>query len=246
MILTHACNGRAASPRRVGLAWAALSLACGLGAAGAEPGVPEYAAGFALFDKIGAPNVARATYVSVHGAWSIGVRNILPYDYETSGNAWLLAESHDAGGRVVSGTFVINGGEIIELQRRADGAAYDPDEAPAAPTGDWTPANLARDVRRVARFFRDLDREPFPDRALDDDTRARLFLFAQQLPGAALRSVTAEQAVTQRRHRPFVNHVGQRAAAAEQHEQVIADHAGLEPFLKKIIPALTGFLGHGS
>ncbi len=149
-----------------------------------SPKPDDYAKGFALFAGFGLPNLATATYVNVKGDWGLRVRSPLPLDWECSGNAWMLEESRDSNGVPVKGTFVVNGGDVIEFAWGDRWASQPPPVDPlAAPPsgpprleGRWRKANVARDVRTAFRFLKSADRED-----LDAEACGRLFVMACDL-----------------------------------------------------------------
>jgi hypothetical protein len=148
---------------------------------------PDYSKGFALFDKFGVPDVSTAAYVRLEypGAWGDAV---LPYDYTTSGNAWLLTETRDSRGQPARATFALPDGSVIELHWRPDKDSEDTtdDTTPANPVpprcyGRWKPAKLDRDIKLVDSFFRNLQRDRFLVTHLGENRAGLLFLFAAQL-----------------------------------------------------------------
>ena len=185
--------------RTLWLVLACLSMAALLAKAG-EPARPadENAKVFDAFSKLGFPNVATATYVKVQGCWTPRIEDPLPYDYESSGNAWMIAETRDPQGQPVKGTFVVNGGEVIEIgwssARRSPRGGANPLAMPSSavpkPEGQWRKTNPERDVKTALRFLKSIDRESSPEVKLDADMRGKLFLlaFALQQRGDAANS----------------------------------------------------------
>jgi hypothetical protein len=168
--------------------WLALAATFAT-AADSPPQVDDYHEIFAQFAALGLPDVAKATYVKVECAQSLYVEDPLPYDHESSGNAWMLSETCDAEGQPTKGTFSINGGVVIELARgdkwpgrqpQADPRAA-PSSEPPAPVSTWRKANLRRDIKLAMRFLKSLSRERFPEIRLDAHVRGRLLLLAFDL-----------------------------------------------------------------
>ena len=172
------------------LALGCLSMTAALATAEEPPAqAQDYAKGFAQFAKFGLPNVATATYVRIDGCWPARIEAPLPYDYESSGNAWMLVETRGTNGRPLKGTFVVNGGEVIVLdwdsERYRQPAQNDPlappSSEPQALHGSWRKANAERDVKTAMRFLKSLDNERFPEIKCDAAERGKLFLLTFDL-----------------------------------------------------------------
>ncbi len=138
-----------------------------LGAWIAQAGGREDLAAFAArFDGLGLPDVSRAEYVHVLGCWRPRIEDPLPYDWESSGNAWLLWESRDAEGRPVDAAVVVDGSRVVELVDR-DAAKRPPQAeavflAPPSPPSvscpcEWEPGDPAQDVKQALRFLESLE-----------------------------------------------------------------------------------------
>ncbi|MFH0879327.1 MAG: hypothetical protein V2A34_06405 [Lentisphaerota bacterium] len=160
-----------------------LTFAPGLHhARGTENGTQE----FVPFGKLGIPNVSKAAYVKVKACRNPSMGDLLPYDWEPSGNAWMLEETLDPDGNPMKGRFVLNGGDLVDLFHRStkgrlagswSGSSGEEEQA----SGEWAPANLPRDIKKVFRFLKSVDKGGNPEIYMNSDTRARLFLFALQL-----------------------------------------------------------------
>jgi hypothetical protein len=168
-----------------GLAW----LLCAAAARGAPP---DYTSAFQQLESLGAPSVSNATYVQLTLGWppadefySEGryVECMLPYDRRTVGNAWLLQVRPATNGLPASATFLVNGGELVDVERATEDADFGdaPTTDGAFPSGTWEPADLRTDAKRTLRFLKPRSREARPERSLDSRVQARLLLFALQL-----------------------------------------------------------------
>lgn len=166
---------------RPGVALALLSLAASRAPADDASLAPAaLAAGFAKLEQLGAPNVAKAVYVKLESG---AAAPLLPYTYETRGNAWMLTEIRGTNGCPLKATFVTADAATIEVgysddrwQNRESGTTH------ARIFGTWRPANLERDTRAVLSFLNDMHDESASSGVyLGSDTRAALFLFAMHL-----------------------------------------------------------------
>lgn len=127
---------------------------------------------FARFDSYGLPDVSTAAYVKVRACWEPRVDDLLPDDWETSGNAWMLAETRDAKGRPVRARVVVDGSRTFEVVSGQDVTGM-PEEKPvalAAPippkeilaSGCWQEGNPARDAKKGIEFLKSLKWEGEP------------------------------------------------------------------------------------
>ena len=130
----------------------------------------------ARFEKMGLPNVSRAKYVAVLHSGNILAESLLPDDWNTSGNAWLLDEVQSGTNALVKGRLVINGGEIVELCRDAEDMSYETGQAQHLAIGDWENARLARDVKKALQFSESGVKSEDSQRCY-----GRIFLFALHL-----------------------------------------------------------------
>ena len=154
---------------QVGLAagwlWTALAVANPL------PAPEGWAEVFARFDSYGLPDVSTATYVNLMACWEPRVEDLLPDDWETSGNAWMLSEARDAKGQPSRATIVADGSRTFDVVcGGGDGAAdagHSLLEPPAPPkdivaSGRWQEGNAARDAKKGVEFLKSLKWEGEP------------------------------------------------------------------------------------
>ena len=135
-----------------------------------------------LFDRIealGAVSVSNMVYVKVDG-WGSRARNMLPYDYVPSGNAWMICETNDAAGKPLKSTVMINGSEILEIQFGRERDVL-PDERKGEIYGTWRKADLKRDAGAAVRCIKGVLKSQYPDIYLKSVERGRLVLFALRL-----------------------------------------------------------------
>ncbi len=153
----------------------------------------NYSSGFVQLAKLGLPDVTNATYVKVERCWfPPEIKTLLPYDCETTGNAWMIAEERDTKGQPIRGTFVVNGGDVVHLERlrhRYDWqpGSHDPLARPLSPPPPsrayWGKGSAIQDVKTSLQFLQSLKNDQHHEHQLDAETRGRLFLFAFDLHG---------------------------------------------------------------
>ena len=135
--------------------------------AGADQPVPEgWREIFARFDAYGLPDVSTADYVCVRAC-----ADLLPRDWETSGNAWRVAETRDEQGRPVRMAAVVEGIRTfdvvwreVDFAERLDKRATLAMPAPKATTvsSTWCAGDAGRDARKGAQFIDSLKWEGDP------------------------------------------------------------------------------------
>lgn len=135
--------------------------------AGAVPPAPDGWGGiFARFDAYGLPDVSTADYVCVRACG-----DLLPRDWETSGNAWRTAETRDENGQPVRMTAVMEGSRTFDVVwREVDvGELLDKQATLAAPapkdvkvSSTWCAGDAGRDARKGAQFIDSLKWEGDP------------------------------------------------------------------------------------
>ena len=135
--------------------------------AGAVPPAPDGWGGiFARFDAYGLPDVSTADYVCVRACG-----DLLPREWETSGNAWRTAETRDENGQPVRMTAVMEGSRTFDVVwREVDvGELLDKQATLAAPapkdvkvSSTWCAGDAGRDARKGAQFIDSLKWEGDP------------------------------------------------------------------------------------
>ena len=166
--------------------WSGVVLLSSSAGAG-RPGPEGWGEIFARFDSYGLPDVSTAAYVKVRACWAPRIEDPLPYDWESSGNAWLLSETRDEAGQPVRATVAADGAivEITDPNSAANRVKQDADPwaAPAVPalvcSSGWKEAIPARDARKALLF---LESEKWAGSfGADEQTLGRLFLLAYNL-----------------------------------------------------------------
>ncbi len=147
-----------------GLLW--LSLSAWAGEAPPE-GWGEI---FARFDAYGLPDVSTADYVQV-SCGEPDVDDLLPREWEASGNAWRVAEVRDEQDQPVRMTAVVEGSRTFDVVRR-EGDFVEPPKTRmtlAAPAqkevvghGFWRAGDAGADARKGAQFIDSLKWEGEP------------------------------------------------------------------------------------
>ena len=186
--------------------WVGLALL--LRPAWAERPIPEGLGEFvAQFDSCGLPDITTAAYVRVQACWTPRIENPLPYDWDSSGNAWLLAETRDAANHPVRATVVYQGARIVELidretERRRPRLIVDPLAPPAAydPACNcyWTPGNPALDVKQALRFLESVEWSQFHHANVEQTGRLGLLALALWQRGDATNAVALFSALSDR------------------------------------------------
>lgn len=125
---------------------------------------------FARFDAYGLPDVSTADYVQV-SCGEPRVDDLLPDEWEASGNAWRVAETRDEQGQPVRMTAVVEGSRTFDVIKREGDYIDLPGErttlAAQAPTetagrGFWRTGDAGADARKGARFIDSLKWEGDP------------------------------------------------------------------------------------
>lgn len=161
----------------------------------------------AQFDSCGLPDITTAAYVHVQACWTPRIEDPLPYDWDSSGNAWLVAETRDATNHPVRATVVYQGARIVELIDReterhrprpiddplAPPAAYDP-----ACNCYWTPGNPALDVKQVLRFLESVEWSQFYHANVEQTGRLGLLALALWQRGDATNATALFSALADR------------------------------------------------
>ena len=152
--------------------------------AGAVPPAPDgWGEIFARFDAYGLPDVSTADYVCVRACGEL-----LPDEWETSGNAWRVAETRDDQGQPIRMTAVVEGSRTRDvvwrevdfgelLDKRATLAAPAPKDVKVSST--WCAGDAGRDARKGAQFIDSLKWEG--DEVWLHRYPGRLFLLAYGL-----------------------------------------------------------------
>ncbi len=152
--------------------------------AGAVPPAPDgWGEIFARFDAYGLPDVSTADYVCVRACGEL-----LPDEWETSGNAWRTAEVRDEQGQPVRMTAVVEGSrtfdvvwrevEFAELLRKHATLAMPAPKATIV-SSTWSAGDAGRDARKGAQFIDSLKWEG--DEVWLHRYPGRLFLLAYGL-----------------------------------------------------------------
>ena len=151
---------------RVGVFWL-MMIAASMAGATEEISLEHVAERFAAY---GMPDSATAAYVHVQACWKPRIEDPLPYDWDSSGNAWLLAETRDETQHPVRATVVYEGARIVELAdrptlRRWPKTVADP-LAPPVPADlacncTWTPGNPVQDAKKALRLFETVEWKRF-------------------------------------------------------------------------------------
>lgn len=145
--------------------WVGLALLLRPAWAG-RPGPEGWQGVFARFDAYGLPDVSTADYVCVRVC-----EDLLPRDWETSGNAWRVAEVRDDQGQPVRMTAVAEGSRTFEVVWRENnfGELLDKQATLAAPapkdvkvSSTWCAGDAGRDARKGAQFIDSLKWEGDP------------------------------------------------------------------------------------
>ena len=155
----------------------------------AMAGVPgEWGEILARFDSYGLPDVSSAAYVNVVACWEPRVEDLLPNDWETSGNAWMLSEERDATGQPIRARVVVNGSRTFVVACGSGVGAKETGNillAPPVPpkevlaSGRWQAGNPARDAKKGIEFLKSLkwEGEPYGHYRYP----GKLFLLAREL-----------------------------------------------------------------
>ena len=140
--------------------------------------------------ECGVPDLSTATYVSVH-CWRKDVEIDLPRGLDFAGDGWLLAETRNSEGQPIKGTFLVNGGDIFEMNwdRRSPGYPHVetedvlalPTVNPPVLTGTWRKVTPLWDVRKCISFLKSLEGDPYPFITLNDGARGSMALLADGL-----------------------------------------------------------------
>ena len=181
-----------------------LMLAARVAVAGDDEILNGLAARFAAY---GIPDVSTAAYVHVQACWTPRIEDPLPYDWESSGNAWLLAETRNETNYPVRATVVYEGARIVELVdrwtlRREPKRAVDPLAPPPPPDLEcncyWKPGDPTQDVKLALRLLESVEWSRFHGVNVEQTGRLGLLALALWQRGDATNALALYSALVAR------------------------------------------------